>query len=104
MAAYIISRVDVKDPERMKDYAVRSIALAKTYGATYPVRTNRVEALEGTYTADASSSSNFRILRGRGPIGIPPNIRNCASCGTRRPTVNSGWRRRTDAWRAPSAR
>ena len=49
MAAYIISRVDVKDPERMKDYAARSIALAKTYGATYPVRTNRVEALEGTY-------------------------------------------------------
>lgn len=49
MAAYIISRVDVKDPERMKDYAARSIALAKTYWATYPVRTNRVEALEGTY-------------------------------------------------------
>jgi uncharacterized protein (DUF1330 family) len=49
MAAYIISRVKVKDPELMKEYAARSIALAKTYGASYPVRTNRVEALEGTY-------------------------------------------------------
>jgi Uncharacterized conserved protein len=38
MAAYIISRVHVKDPERMKDYAARSIALAKTYGASYPAR------------------------------------------------------------------
>jgi uncharacterized protein (DUF1330 family) len=49
MAAYIISRVKVKDPELMNEYAARSIALAKTYGASYPVRTNRVEALEGTY-------------------------------------------------------
>jgi uncharacterized protein (DUF1330 family) len=49
MAAYIISRVLVKDPELMRDYAARSIALAKTFGATYPVRTNRVEALEGSY-------------------------------------------------------
>ena len=49
MAAYIISRVHVKDPERMKDYAARSIALAKTYGASYPARTDRVEALEGSY-------------------------------------------------------
>jgi uncharacterized protein (DUF1330 family) len=49
MAAYIISRVHVKDPERMKDYAARSIALAKTYGASYPARTDRVEALEGPY-------------------------------------------------------
>jgi uncharacterized protein (DUF1330 family) len=49
MAAYIISRVHVKDPERMKDYAAGWIALAKTYGASYPARTNRVEALEGSY-------------------------------------------------------
>ena len=49
MAAYIISRVHVKDPERMKDYAARSIALAKAYGASYPARTDRVEALEGPY-------------------------------------------------------
>jgi uncharacterized protein (DUF1330 family) len=49
MAAYIISRVKVKDPELMNEYAARSIALAKTYGASYPARTNRVEALEGTY-------------------------------------------------------
>jgi uncharacterized protein (DUF1330 family) len=49
MAAYIISRVHVKDPERMNDYAARSIALAKTYGASYPARTDRVEALEGSY-------------------------------------------------------
>jgi uncharacterized protein (DUF1330 family) len=49
MAAYIISRVHVRDSERMRDYAARSIALAKSYGASYPVRTNNVEALEGTY-------------------------------------------------------
>jgi uncharacterized protein (DUF1330 family) len=49
MAAYIISRVRVRDPELMKEYAARSIALAKTFGATYPARTNRVEALQGTY-------------------------------------------------------
>jgi len=49
MAAYIISRVRVRNPELMNEYAARSIALAKTYGATYPARTNRVEALEGTY-------------------------------------------------------
>jgi uncharacterized protein (DUF1330 family) len=104
MAAYIISRVDVKDPERMKDYAVRSIALAKTYGATYPVRTNRVEALEGTYDGRRLIIIQFPDLVQARAYGIPPNIRNCASCGTRRPTVNSGWCRRTDVWRAPSAR
>jgi uncharacterized protein (DUF1330 family) len=49
MAAYIISRVRVRDAERMQDYAARSIALAKSYGASYPVRTNNVEALEGSY-------------------------------------------------------
>ena len=30
MAAYIISRVHVKDPERMKDYAARSSGIAGT--------------------------------------------------------------------------
>ena len=72
MAAYIISRVDVKDPERMTDYAVRSIALAKTYGATYPVRTNRVEALEGSYDGRRLIIIQFSgSCAGAGLLGFP---------------------------------
>jgi uncharacterized protein (DUF1330 family) len=71
MAAYIISRVHVKDPERMKDYAARSIALAKTYGASYPARTDRVEALEGSYDGRRLIIIQFPDLASARLLGFP---------------------------------
>jgi uncharacterized protein (DUF1330 family) len=49
MPAYVISRIRVKDPDLMKRYADQSIPLAKSYGAKYVVRSNNVEALDGSY-------------------------------------------------------
>jgi uncharacterized protein (DUF1330 family) len=69
----------------MKDYTVRSIALAKTYGATYPVRTNRVEALEGTYDGRRLIIIQFPDLAGAGLLGFPriPGTAQAAARGGR---------------------
>ena len=49
MPAFIISRTNVKNPDLMKEYASKSIPLAISHGGKYIVRTNNVEALDGSY-------------------------------------------------------
>jgi uncharacterized protein (DUF1330 family) len=47
MAAYLIARSSVTNPEIMKQYAEKSGPLARKYGAEYVLRTDKVEVLEG---------------------------------------------------------
>ena len=49
MPAYIVSRTKVKNQDLMKEYAAKSIPLAISHGGKYIVRTNNVEALDGSY-------------------------------------------------------
>jgi uncharacterized protein (DUF1330 family) len=52
MPAYVVSRLSIKDPERMREYSTRSGAMAKSYGGTYLARAEQVEALDGSFEHD----------------------------------------------------
>ena len=49
MTAFIISRVQVHDPERMQQYIAASVPLAKRFGADYRARSNDVVAADGEF-------------------------------------------------------
>jgi uncharacterized protein (DUF1330 family) len=49
VTVYLISRFKVTNPERMQEYASRAIPMAKANGGSYLVRSESVEALDGTY-------------------------------------------------------
>ncbi|WP_099867214.1 DUF1330 domain-containing protein [Pararhizobium haloflavum] len=48
---YWIARVDVRDPERYKDYVSTAKPAFEQYGARFLVRGGEVDALEGTARA-----------------------------------------------------
>ena len=52
MAAYVISRVKIDDPDSMKSYLAEAPATVETYGGKYVVRTNAITALEGNWEHD----------------------------------------------------
>lgn len=49
MPAYVISRIRVTDEARFAKYREASIPVATKFGAEYLARSNKVEALDGTY-------------------------------------------------------
>ena len=49
MPAFVISRFRITDPERMLEYSSRAVPMAQSYGGTYLVKSDAVEALDGSY-------------------------------------------------------
>lgn len=52
MAVYIVSRVDISDPERMAGYMTAAPATVEAFGGKYIVRTGNIEVIEGDQTCD----------------------------------------------------
>jgi uncharacterized protein (DUF1330 family) len=52
MAVYIVSRVDIIDPERMAGYMKAAPATVEMFGGKYIVRTGNIEVVEGTQHCD----------------------------------------------------
>ncbi len=52
MAVYIVSRVDISDPERMAGYMKAAPATVEAFGGKYIVRTGNIEVIEGEQTCD----------------------------------------------------
>lgn len=52
MAVYIVSRVDIADQERMKDYMAAAPATVEAHGGRYIVRSGNINVLEGDQTCD----------------------------------------------------
>ena len=92
---YVISRVDIKDPEAYARYAEAGTKAIAAHGGKPLARGGRTEALEGR-RAQAQRRPGIRQLRrGAGAITIPPNIRPPRRFAKARPTWRSCW------WRAP---
>ena len=49
MAAFVIADVNVRDPEKFKEYSKLTPDILKTYGGRYLVRGGHVEVSEGTW-------------------------------------------------------
>lgn len=49
MPVFLISRFNMKDPARMKEYAARAVPMAQSHGGVYLARTEAAEALDGTF-------------------------------------------------------
>jgi uncharacterized protein (DUF1330 family) len=49
MPAYLIAHIDVKDPDRYKDYIQMSPISIKKYGGRFIARGGNVDVLEGTW-------------------------------------------------------
>jgi uncharacterized protein (DUF1330 family) len=49
MAAYVIAHIDVKDPDRYKDYIKMSPVSIAKYGGRFIARGGRTESLEGEW-------------------------------------------------------
>lgn len=49
MAAYIVSRVTIHDPQAMQRYMAEAPATVAAFGGRYLVRGNDVQALEGAW-------------------------------------------------------
>ena len=47
MAAYLIANVDVKDPEKYKQYTAQTPGLIHKYGGKFLVRGGKIEQMEG---------------------------------------------------------
>ena len=47
MTAYVVSRVTIRDPEKMKAYMADAPSTVKAYGGTYLARTSDIQVLEG---------------------------------------------------------
>ena len=52
MPAYIVSRVNIEDAETMQGYMADAPATVEAYGGRYLVRTQDIDALEGTADYD----------------------------------------------------
>jgi uncharacterized protein (DUF1330 family) len=52
MAVYIVSRVDITDPERMAGYMQAAPATVETFGGRYIARTGNIEVIEGEQRCD----------------------------------------------------
>ncbi len=52
MPVYIVSRVDISDPERMAGYMEAAPATVEAFGGKYIVRTGNIEVIEGDQTCD----------------------------------------------------
>lgn len=68
MSAYLISMIDVHDPEAYKQYAVRAQAALAKYGGRFLVRGGKFEVVEGAFGhqrvvvvefADSASARRF---------------------------------------------
>lgn len=52
MAVYVVSRVDISDPERMAAYMQAAPATVEAFGGRYIIRTGNIEVIEGDQTCD----------------------------------------------------
>lgn len=52
MAVYVVSLIDVADPDSMQQYQNNYPALVESFGGTYLARGGKVEALEGSWDHD----------------------------------------------------
>ncbi|MCZ0737973.1 DUF1330 domain-containing protein [Phreatobacter sp. AB_2022a] len=52
MAVFIVSRVDIAEPERMTEYMRAAPATVEAFGGRYVVRTGNIQVIEGTATCD----------------------------------------------------
>ena len=52
MSAYVVSRVQIRDPEAMRRYVAEAPATVAAFGGRYHFRGGNVEALEGTWEHD----------------------------------------------------
>ncbi len=52
MAVYIVSRVDITDPERMAGYMQAAPATVEAFGGRYVVRSGNIEVIEGEQHCD----------------------------------------------------
>lgn len=48
MAAYLIARIEVTDPEEYARYAARTVELAETFGGRFLVKGGAMQQLEGS--------------------------------------------------------
>ena len=96
MPAYIVSRTKVKNQDLMKEYAAKSIPLAISHGGKYIVRTNNVEALDGSYDGRRLVIMEFPDVKSVRAFWDSPSIKNYARCALPRRTATSGSFRKTD--------
>ena len=52
MSAYVVSRVQIRDPEAMRRYVAEAPATVAAFGGRYHFRGGNVEALEGMWEHD----------------------------------------------------
>ena len=52
MTVYVVSRVDIADPELMAGYMKAAPATVEAHGGRYIVRTGNIEAIEGEANCD----------------------------------------------------
>jgi len=52
MSVFIVSRVDIEDPERMAAYMEAAPATVAAFGGTYIVRSGNIEVVEGDQRCD----------------------------------------------------
>ena len=62
MAAFVIADVDVKDPDKFKEYSKLTPNILKTYGGRYLVRGGYVEVVEGTWTPNRLVVMEFESI------------------------------------------
>ena len=62
MAAFVIADVDVKDPDKFKEYSKLTPTILKTYGGRYLVRGGNVEVVEGTWTPNRLVVMEFESI------------------------------------------
>lgn len=52
MAVFIVSRVDIADPDRMAEYMQAAPATVEAFGGRYVVRTGNIAVIEGEERCD----------------------------------------------------
>tara|TARA_B100001123_G_C15178557_1_gene974396 strand:- start:963 stop:1256 length:294 start_codon:yes stop_codon:yes gene_type:complete len=62
MAAFVIADVDVKDPDKFKEYSKLTPNILKNYGGRYLVRGGNVEVVEGTWTPNRLVVMEFESI------------------------------------------
>ena len=53
MSVFIVSRVDIRDPEQMAAYMQAAPATVAAFGGTYIVRSGNIEVVEGDQRCDS---------------------------------------------------
>ena len=62
MAAFVIADVNVKDPEKFREYSKLTPDILKTYGGRYLVRGGHVEVSEGSWLPNRLVVMEFQSI------------------------------------------